>query len=294
MSPPRAWCLAAVLAGCSFELTPAGTGIDAVAGDAGRDATLDGTLTDTSLPDLDGDSVADSSDNCPMTANLDQRDHDTDLRGDACDVCPHLPSTVHADTDNDRIGDDCDPRPTLPGDVVALWDGFYADSDALTWTKTGTWTLDNGSLRQTAMGSTYIAMPMPLPRTFIQAAAIVDGTNGNFSAIGVFAGDPLDGVQSYGCLAQRSMSTQTVVASAKWLGNAGLYTPVAWTGAVAVGSTFRFDLALTPGGVSCAVRQGALVGLDAEVASTATGRAGIYLDDVQTRFDYVFVVATGS
>ncbi len=285
----HAWCLAAVLTGCSFELTTAGSGSD-----ARRDAPQDGTLADASPSDLDGDTVANATDNCPLAPNLEQRDHDADLRGDACDVCPHVPSSIHADTDGDGIGDECDPRPTLPGDVVALWDGFDADSAALTWTKTGTWTLETGTLRQTATGSTYIAMPMMLPRTFIQTSAYVEAVSGMSSTIGVFAGDPLDNVQSYGCLAQRSMSAQTVVASAKWYGNTGLYSPVTWTGAVAVGTTVRFDLALTTARVECKVRQGNVLGMDSELASTVAGRPGIYLDDVGTRIDYVFVVQTGS
>lgn len=297
MSCPRAWCLAAVLAGCSFELTPAGSGIDAVAGDARLDATFDATVPDASSPDLDDDTVPNGADNCPLVANLNQRDHDADLRGDACDVCPHLPSAVHVDSDNDGIGDDCDPRPTLPGDVVALWDGFYPDSAALSWTKSGTWTLDNGALRQTAMGTAFIAMPMVLPRTFVQASAIVDVVAGITSTIGVFAGDPLDNIQSYGCVAHRDTTSfvpQTVVASAKWLGTPGLRTPVSWTGALAAGTSFRFELALTPAGTECEVRQGSETGVDSELASTTTGRAGIFLDDVSTRFDYVFVVQPGN
>lgn len=291
---PSVWCLALVLAGCSFELRQAGSGGDAVAGDAGRDVTSDATLPDASSPDLDGDTVLNAADNCPMIANLDQRDHDADQRGDACDVCPHLPSTIHADTDGDGIGDECDPRPTLPGDVVSLWDGFYADSTALSWTKFGTWTLDSGTLRQTAFGNTYIAMPMVLPRTFIQVGAVVETVAGNFNSIGVFAGDSLDGVQSYGCLAQRNVSTQSVVASARWPGNLGIASAAAWSGTLAASTAFRFDLALTTAGADCKVRQGGVLGMDAEVASTVTGRPGIYLDDVGTRIDYVFVVQTGS
>jgi len=298
MSPRLAGCLAALLAGCSFELTPAGVGSDAVAGDAvpGRDGALDGPSDAPVSPDIDGDGRLNAADNCPTVPNFDQRDHDADLRGDACDVCPHLPSAIHADNDADGIGDDCDPRPSQAGDVVSLWDGFYADSAALSWTKVGTWTLDAGTLRQTALGSTYIAMPMSLPRTFLQASAIVEQISGTSSTIGVFAGDPLDSVQSYGCLAQRNTvapTQQSVVASAKWFGNAGLYTPVGWTGTVAAGTSFRFDLALTTTGVACAVRQGTVLATDSELASTATGRSGIFLDDVSTRFDYVFVVQTG-
>ena len=53
------------------------------------------------------------------------------------------------------------------------------------------------------------------------------------------------------------------------------------------------DLALTTGGVECKVRQGTSLGMDAKLAGTVTGRPGIYLDDIGTRIDYVFVVQTG-
>lgn len=40
------------------------------------------------LPDLDGDGVADGTDNCPNSANPGQSDVDLDGQGDLCDVCP--------------------------------------------------------------------------------------------------------------------------------------------------------------------------------------------------------------
>ena len=49
----------------------------------------------SSLPDGDGDGVADDADNCPATANSDQADADGDGQGNACDV----------DDDNDGASD---------------------------------------------------------------------------------------------------------------------------------------------------------------------------------------------
>lgn len=48
--------------------------------------------------DGDGDSLVDGADNCPSTANLDQRDADGDGLGDACDPCPtrHSRKRCHA------------------------------------------------------------------------------------------------------------------------------------------------------------------------------------------------------
>src|SRR5205823_3767988 len=89
-------------------------------------------------PDLDGDGVGDAcdpdedgdgvdKDNCPRTANPDQRDTDGDGIGDACDTCngpggdsdgdtlcdgvDNCPFTFNpnqADSDHDGIGDKCD------------------------------------------------------------------------------------------------------------------------------------------------------------------------------------------
>ncbi len=288
MSPRCAWALAAVLAGCSFELAPPGSGTDAMPVDARPpDAPPDAPS------DTDGDTILNAVDNCPLVSNLNQLDHDLDLRGDACDTCPHLPSSVDADSDGDGIGNECDPRPALGGDTVALWDGFYPQSAALSWTESGDWTLVGGTLRQTASGTAYIAFPMDMPRAFVQAAAVVDNVFGSSSTIGVFAGDPLDNVQSYGCLATRAPGTQEIAASAKWLGNIGSYSPVSWSGSVAAGTSFEFDFLLTTA-AACTVRQGTVVATDTETIGPIAGKAGIYLDDVSARFLYVFVIRVGS
>src|SRR5262249_41042649 len=42
----------------------------------------------SSPPDADRDRVADAVDDCPRTADADQRDRDRDGIGDACDACP--------------------------------------------------------------------------------------------------------------------------------------------------------------------------------------------------------------
>jgi hypothetical protein len=105
----------------ALALTPAGTS-DLLSLGA---PTVTATYTLTVAPaitDTDGDGVADSSDNCPTTANADQSDIDGDGIGDACDPdndndgvpnstdnCPVVANADQADTDSDGIGDACDP-----------------------------------------------------------------------------------------------------------------------------------------------------------------------------------------
>lgn len=58
--------------------------------------------------DVDGDGVADGSDNCPLTFNPDQADADNDGVGDSCDNCVSIANSAQADGDGDGIGDVCE------------------------------------------------------------------------------------------------------------------------------------------------------------------------------------------
>ena len=60
-----------------------------------------GHRTSPCNPDTDGDGVNDNEDNCAVTANADQANHDSDAWGDACDL----------DDDNDKCPDDGDHDP---------------------------------------------------------------------------------------------------------------------------------------------------------------------------------------
>ena len=73
-------------------------------------------------PDQDGDTVPDSSDNCPLVANPTQTDTDGDGLGDACDPdddndtvpdasdnCDFVVNPGQANHDGDAMGDACDP-----------------------------------------------------------------------------------------------------------------------------------------------------------------------------------------
>jgi Zn-dependent metalloprotease len=84
-----------------------------------------GTACDPSEDgDLDNDTVIDTKDNCPLTANPDQKDSDKDGDGNACDPdddgdgfsndndnCPFTANKGQKDSDKDGTGDACDPCP---------------------------------------------------------------------------------------------------------------------------------------------------------------------------------------
>lgn len=78
----------------------------------------------TPIPDADRDHIADSSDNCPNSANADQTNSDNDTLGDVCDSdddndgiadeteIKNGTDPLKADTDNDGVNDAQDAYPT--------------------------------------------------------------------------------------------------------------------------------------------------------------------------------------
>jgi hypothetical protein len=80
-------------------------GIDQI----GRPADAVADVDCASLPDEDGDCVADSVDNCPVTPNPDQADRETPPDG---------------------VGDACDPHPTDPHDTILGFWSFLGDGAA--------------------------------------------------------------------------------------------------------------------------------------------------------------------
>jgi hypothetical protein len=60
------------------------------------------------VTDTDVDSIGDSLDNCPVTANQGQANSDGDGRGDACDNCTLVSNATQLDTNIDGYGNICD------------------------------------------------------------------------------------------------------------------------------------------------------------------------------------------
>ena len=78
------------------------------------------TYTVRTLPDADGDGVANAADNCPVRRNPLQVNRDGDAFGDACD---RFPRDRRNDVDGDGRGADRDNCPTVRNRSQANWDG---------------------------------------------------------------------------------------------------------------------------------------------------------------------------
>ena len=176
------WCVLVLLAGCYAPAPPAGAPCND--GDAcpaplvcspathtcertavPADASVDTPTIDGPPGDLDGDGVPDATDDCPMTANADQRDEDGDGVGNACDNCPATANPLQTNTDNDGVGDACDPEPAAP-DHIALFEGF--DAPPTGWTLEGSVTVAGGKLHVPAFASA--AAPLVSDHGWVETA----------------------------------------------------------------------------------------------------------------------------
>src|SRR5262249_50842964 len=76
--------------------------------DPGCDGDRDGQTGETLFANLDGDGVADATDNCRFVYNPLQEDADADGVGDLCDDCLGVANAGQQDTDGDGVGDACE------------------------------------------------------------------------------------------------------------------------------------------------------------------------------------------
>jgi hypothetical protein len=278
---------------CSFSPQPAVTGDANTAGSdgpIGRDAPgPDGPATDR-----DNDGVPNESDNCPDTANADQRNHDQDAKGDACDLCPHLASNTDPDADADGVGDDCDPRDGA--DTRLLWVGFYDEADITGWSVGGSWTFDGQTAHQTdTTTTTFLSPPLTYTKAEVQAGVVVDvvssASNHGFGVATGMTGSTLNPTQAYFCFLLSNNSGVLYRESRD-----GVVAPTGsstdWPVTIS-GSTLKLDLDVD-GSVNCHAKSSAADKMITGPLGATTGRVGLFSQAAEVRYDYLFVVGLGS
>lgn len=236
----------------------------------------------------------DTADNCPATANPDQRDHDADAIGDDCDLCPHLPvgSEGDRDSDGDGVGDACDPRPNVGGDRAVVWQGFYDDADISTWTQFGTWTISGGAARSTAVDSARLAPPDLLMRASVtvgfevlEAGAVpyvgvsLNGLGPNSHSCGVYE----YGGNTYLRVATGTPAVDTV-------------SDQGWPAMFVAGSRFVLThiVPATAASHACIARQNALTAVNARaLGPSASGPVAVDVYRGGAAVDYIFAVEVG-
>ena len=263
--------------------------------DGAVDAMIDAAPIDT-----DGDTVVDSMDNCPLIANLNQRNHDGDVHGDVCDKCPHLPSATDPDADNDGVGDDCDPRPVTAGDSIAFFEGFYDTNAIASWTiNGGTWAVANGVLRQSGTSTTDVQLvaPMTIARAAVTSSAHVNafGNNsGGFTAPHVSVSTGVATGQWYWCsVVDDPQAGDRIYATTDWNGATTNYPSASWPGTFAAGSDVRMTSALIGGNNVCTVVQGVTTASAMGAHGPTSGKVQVATRSADATFDYVFAVSIG-
>jgi hypothetical protein len=196
------WCVLVLLAGCYAPAPPAGAPCNdgdtcpapLVCSPATHtcertavtaDAAIDTRAIDGPPGDVDGDGIPDTIDDCPTTANADQRDEDTDGVGNACDNCPATANPMQDNADGDGVGDACDPEPAAP-DHIALFEGF--DEPLTGWTLDGGVTVAGGKLHVPAF--TAAAAPLVSDHGWVETAyqiAALPPTTDGYRSVEVLA-----------------------------------------------------------------------------------------------------------
>lgn len=253
-------------------------------------STLD--AADAADVDTDGDGVVDRLDNCSVVANAAQRDWDGDAHGDECDTCPHLASASDPDGDRDGVGDACDPRPTAAGDRRVVWLAFYEPSDIASWTNsggTGQWSVENGTLVQSATGFALLDSPLQYNDTyFATRIELVSAAN----EVG-FCGSDVPVGQHYYCCGAYVNGGDTARAVSYYAGSPGQVIHSMPFPAGVPGEVIDMVGTMTATQSKCTITKGG------QFVMTATTRGAPRLGTVAfytlvpTIYQYAFVVAIG-
>jgi hypothetical protein len=202
----RTWPFSLLVAGCFAPSAPSGVPctppgpcpgaqvcVDVGAGFECRDEAPprgDGGLdSSTDDPDLDGDQIPNTEDNCPTVANPAQTNDDGDRFGDACDPCPPLPDADPIDDpDGDQVSGGCDPSPTVAGDRILLFETFSGSTLPPGWISDGAWTIAGGAATFTfaseSSGFLVTAQPTTAELAVITRVAILDLANDGNRTLG--------------------------------------------------------------------------------------------------------------
>ncbi|MDB4963546.1 MAG: repeat domain protein [Myxococcales bacterium] len=281
-----------VIAGCGFTASTGTNATDASSDpDALRDSPIgptDATFDGSTQTDGDGDGVLDDVDRCPTIADPLQLDHDGDLRGDPCDRCPHLANPADPDADGDGVGDACDPRPGTV-DERALFIGFSpSDVQAVAaWTRSGTWTVDQGFLRKTNVAGSVQAITLPgsVARAAVTTSVRMDNLQGWNAAFGVTIGIAPNQLYACGLID----NGQTMRTSSAWAGQGENINNMSWSGSAAATARTQVTASFT-GGFTCAMTQATTTGSRMLAAGPTAGAIELRTFNATASFDYVFVV----
>jgi len=240
--------------------------------------------------DVDGDGIANGSDNCMNVYNPMQENEDGDQFGDICDPCPIGSGAANNDTDGDHVGDGCDPfnDGTMP-DTILVFEPFNGPpADSFGTQYGGTWQYTGGTANVTDAGPTsgilwgvagktnigvYTRVMMTVRHTAPSIAGTVD--RGDTSGIGIGCTDTVN--NSGGLVfAVTDTSTANPIASAP--GNP-------WN----LGSAYDIRQVRTSSGTTqCDREDGQSVG---GTNASATGvLAGVVVHQADASFDYVLIV----
>src|SRR5207249_732879 len=101
----------------------------------GANKAWDDTLSQfaLTLPDVDGDGIADVDDNCPTVSNPDQADADNDCIGDACSTFP-TPTPTATALCGAAPRADCRPVTVPEQSLLLLMSNADQSQDKLIWT----------------------------------------------------------------------------------------------------------------------------------------------------------------